>query len=220
MILFNAYSKLEQNFLNLLYRRSSCTISLSKPFSPKLTTLSSSNTINCCGFFFLFLNFIYWNDIKCILFCGWLFPLNIMFLRFIHIVVYCNISFLLVQYSIIQIHHYLVIQFVVEHLDCLQFLAMWILLYEHCYTCVFSSVHSLSCVWLCNPMDAARQASLSITNSRSLVKLMSLKSVMSSNHLILCCPLLLLPSSISGEYITKSEIVKSCDVSMSKLSFS
>ena len=40
---------------------------------------------------------------------------------------------------------------------------------------------------------AARQASLSITNSQSLLKLMSIESVMPSNHLILCCPLLLLP---------------------------
>ena len=44
------------------------------------------------------------------------------------------------------------------------------------------------------PWTAAHQASLSITNSRSLLKLMSIKSVMSSNHLILCHPLLLLPS--------------------------
>ena len=43
------------------------------------------------------------------------------------------------------------------------------------------------------PWIAARQASLSITNSRSLFKLMSIKSVMPSTHLILCCPLLLLP---------------------------
>ena len=43
------------------------------------------------------------------------------------------------------------------------------------------------------PWIAARQASLSITNSRSLLKLMSIESVMPSSHLILCCPLLLLP---------------------------
>ena len=59
----------------------------------------------------------------------------------------------------------------------------------------FSSVQSLSHVWLFGtPWTAARQASLSITNSRSLPKLMSIESVMPSNHLILCCPLLLLPS--------------------------
>ena len=44
------------------------------------------------------------------------------------------------------------------------------------------------------PWIAARQASLSITSSRSLLRLMSIESVMPSNHLILCCPLLLLPS--------------------------
>ena len=44
------------------------------------------------------------------------------------------------------------------------------------------------------PWTAARQASLSITNSWSLLKLMSIESVVPSNHLILCCPLLLLPS--------------------------
>ena len=57
-------------------------------------------------------------------------------------------------------------------------------------------VLSLSCVRLfVTPWTAARQASLSITNSWSLFKLMSIESVMPSNHLILCC-LLLLPSSI------------------------
>ena len=59
----------------------------------------------------------------------------------------------------------------------------------------FSSVQSLSCVWLfATPWITACQASLSITNSRSLLKLMSIESVMPSNHLILCRPLLLLPS--------------------------
>ena len=59
----------------------------------------------------------------------------------------------------------------------------------------FNSVQSLSHVQLfVTPWTAARQAFLSITNSRSLLKLMSIVSVMPSNHLILCCPLLLLPS--------------------------
>ena len=59
----------------------------------------------------------------------------------------------------------------------------------------FSSVQSLSYVGLfATPWTAAHQASLSITNSRSLLKLMSVELVMSSNHLILCCPLLLPPS--------------------------
>ena len=59
----------------------------------------------------------------------------------------------------------------------------------------FSSVQSLSHVRLfATPWTAAHQASLSITNSQSLLKLMSIKSVMPSNHLIFCRPLLLLLS--------------------------
>ena len=59
----------------------------------------------------------------------------------------------------------------------------------------FSSIQSLSHVRLfATPWTAAHQASLSITNSQSLPKLMSIESVMPSNHLILCPPLLLQPS--------------------------
>ena len=57
----------------------------------------------------------------------------------------------------------------------------------------FSSV-TQSCPTLCDPWIATCQASLSITNSLSLLKLKSIESVMLSNHLILCCPLLLPPS--------------------------
>ena len=64
--------------------------------------------------------------------------------------------------------------------------------------CPSSSVQSLSCVQLFEtPWTAAHQAPLSITSSRSLLKLMSIELVMPSNHLILCRPLLLLPSMIS-----------------------
>ena len=56
----------------------------------------------------------------------------------------------------------------------------------------FSSV-SQSCPALCDPMNRSTQASLSITNSQSSLKLMSIKSVMPSSHLILCHPLFLLP---------------------------
>ena len=53
----------------------------------------------------------------------------------------------------------------------------------------FSSVHSLSLVWLFEtPRTAALQVSSSVTNTQSLLKLMSIESVMPSNHLILCCP--------------------------------
>ena len=60
----------------------------------------------------------------------------------------------------------------------------------------FASVQLLSHVWFfVTPWTAAHQPSLSITNSRSPPKPMSIESVMPSNHLILCCPLLLLPQS-------------------------
>ena len=62
------------------------------------------------------------------------------------------------------------------------------------YSVQFSSVQLLSRVqFFVTPWIAAHQASLSITNSQSSLKLMSIESVMPSNHLILCCPLLLLP---------------------------
>ena len=61
----------------------------------------------------------------------------------------------------------------------------------------FSSI-AQSCPTLCDPWTAAHQASLSITNSQSLPKLTSIESVMPSNHLILCHPLLLPPSIFSS----------------------
>ena len=70
----------------------------------------------------------------------------------------------------------------------------------------FSSVQSLSCVQLFStPWTEAHQASLSITNSWSLPKLMSIELVMPSNHLILCCPLLLLPSIFSSIRVFSNE---------------
>ena len=68
----------------------------------------------------------------------------------------------------------------------------------------FSSV-AQSYPTLCNPITAAHQASLSITNSQSLPKLMSIESVMPSNHLILCCPLLLPPSIFASIRVFSSE---------------
>ena len=63
------------------------------------------------------------------------------------------------------------------------------------FTSRLSSVQLLSCVQLfLTPWTAARQASLSIANSRSLLKLMPIESVMPSNHLLLCRPLLFPPS--------------------------
>ena len=72
----------------------------------------------------------------------------------------------------------------------------------------FSSVQSLSHVWLfVTPWTAALQASLSITNSRSLLRLMSIESVMPSNHLILCHPLLLPPSIFPSTRIFSNGLV-------------
>ena len=69
-------------------------------------------------------------------------------------------------------------------------------LYDHYFELFqFSSAQLLSHVQLfLTPWTTTRQASLAITNPQSLPKLMYIESVMSSNHLILCCPLLLLPS--------------------------
>ena len=75
-----------------------------------------------------------------------------------------------------------------------------------CYTLL--SVQSLSHVQLfATPWTAACQASLSITNAQSLLKLMSIESVMPSNHLILCCPLLLLPSVFPSIRVFSNESV-------------
>jgi len=72
--------------------------------------------------------------------------------------------------------------------------------------CTFSSVQSLSHVRLfATPRTIACQASLSITNFRSLLKLMSIESVMPSNHLILCRPLLLPPSIFASIRVFSNE---------------
>ena len=89
-----------------------------------------------------------------------------------------------------------------------------ILLLYHGYTCntsyitsvQFSSVQSLSRVWLfATQWIAACPASLSITNSRSSLKLMSIESLIPSSHLILCRPLLLLPPNAPSIRVFSSE---------------
>ena len=73
----------------------------------------------------------------------------------------------------------------------------------------FSSVQTLSWVRLFStPWTAAHQASLSITNSQSLLKLISIELVMPSNHLILCCPLLLLPLILPSIRVFSNESVR------------
>ena len=78
---------------------------------------------------------------------------------------------------------------------------------QNCYS-KFNSVQSLSCVRLfAIPWTTACQASLSITNSQNLLKLMSIESVMPYNHLILCHPPLLLPSVFPSIWVSSSESV-------------
>jgi len=83
----------------------------------------------------------------------------------------------------------------------------WFLVYsQDCAT--ISSVQSLSRVRLfVTPWTAAHQTFLSITNSQSLLKLMSIESVMPFNHLILCCPLLLLPSIFPSIRVFSNESI-------------
>ena len=77
-----------------------------------------------------------------------------------------------------------------------------------CHELHVPSVQLLSHVWLfATPWTVALQASLSLTNSQSLLKLMSIESVMPSNHLILCCPFLLLPSTLPSIRVFSSESV-------------
>ena len=92
-----------------------------------------------------------------------------------------------------------VLEFIVKH-----FINTW-----GCFNIFqFGSVHLLSCVRLfMTPWTATRQASLSITNSQSSLKLMSIESVMPSNHLILCCPLLLPPSMFPSIRVFSNESV-------------
>jgi len=78
---------------------------------------------------------------------------------------------------------------------------------EHCsFKYLIRSV-TQSCLGLWDPMDCSIPASLSITNSSSLLKLMSIKVVMPSNHLILCCPLLLLTSILPSTGVFSNESV-------------
>ena len=87
--------------------------------------------------------------------------------------------------------------------------ASWNLCPLHPYSCFPHTLllpQGLCTSWLfATPWTVARQASLSITSSQSLLKLMSIESVMPSNHLILCCPLLLLPSIFTSIRVFSNE---------------
>ena len=101
--------------------------------------------------------------------------------------------------------HFL-IGWIVFHLFLYPFLCWWTLKFLPYLQ--FSSVHLLNHFRLYKTLwTAACQASLSITNSQSLLKLMSITSVMPSNHLILCCPLLLSPSIFPSIRVFSNESV-------------
>ena len=78
--------------------------------------------------------------------------------------------------------------------------------YQYHFPAIFSSFPQL-CPTLCDPMDCSTPDLLSYTNSQSLLKLMSIESVMPSNHLILCHPLLLLHSIFPSIRVFSSELV-------------
>ena len=93
--------------------------------------------------------------------------------------------------------------------QCWFFLLVFFILLHTSLIMKFSSVQLLSCVWLfAIPCTAAHQTFLSITNSRSLLKVMSFESVMPSNSLILCHPLLL-PSIFPSIRVFSNESVLS-----------
>ena len=89
-----------------------------------------------------------------------------------------------------------------------QSLSHWTTREVQTFILLFSAVQSLSRVQLfLTPWTTARQASLSITNAQSLLKLMSIESVMPSNHLILCRPLLLPPAIFPSIRVSSNESV-------------
>ena len=95
----------------------------------------------------------------------------------------------------------------ISETPCFQFFQMytqkWSCWVTGCCCCSIAQ----SCPTLCDPMTAALQASLSFTISQSLLKLKSIKSLISSNHLILCHPLLLLPSIFPSIRVFSNESV-------------
>ena len=97
---------------------------------------------------------------------------------------------------------------ILQNVNKTELLCIWFLPFKNsvCHTSNISV--QFSCVKLyATPLTAARQASLSITNSWSLLKLLSVKSVMAYNHLLLCCPLLLPPSIIASISVFSNESV-------------
>ena len=106
--------------------------------------------------------------------------------------IFCRVIYFMIACSINYWKKYVIVSHYAYGLN--QFLHIILSTFTLCFM-LFSSVQLLSHVWFfATPWTAACQASLSITNSQSLPKPMSVELVMPSNHLILCHPLLLLPS--------------------------
>ena len=99
--------------------------------------------------------------------------------------------------------------------DCSHEIERCLLLGRKVMTNLIQSASSVtqSCPTLCDPWIAARQASLS-TNSQSLLRLMSIRSVMPSSHLILCRPLLLLPPIPPSIRVFSNSVLKSTDITL------
>ena len=130
-------------------------------------------------------------------------------------VIHWNISIYLCKGILYKIHFLTknVLKNIIEQLIYISFSliyesTLWLSILHKFFLLVSQSFQSLSHVQLfATPWTAACQASLSITNSRSLFKLMSIESVMPSNHLILCCHLLLPPSIFPSIRVFANESV-------------
>ena len=129
---------------------------------------------------------------------------NISYWSALIILSHCMTTIVLDNYSPVANNYYYILFVISVFLTCLfytQYSVGWFAIFRYLIGIKnvsiihIHSVQLLSRVWLfVTPWTAARQASLSITSSRSLPKFMSIESVMPFNHLILCHPLLLLPS--------------------------
>ena len=122
------------------------------------------------------------------------------------------------NFSLLHYQFFFLFSFILQTI----FLFLFFLLYcntrKKSVVFIFSLVQSLIHVQLfATPWIAARQASLSVTNSQSLPKLMSVELVMPSNHLSLCRPLLLLPSVVPSHRVFPKVVAKTLELQLSVL---